>query len=240
MAAKKNALVANTTVELAPSELRLYQRNPRKGNVGAVAASLKAHGQYRPIVANIGTHTGRRLEVLAGNHTLKAFRTLAQRDPGDPAWSRIQVFLVDVDDDQARRIVLADNKTSEGGGYDNDALAGILTELQDSDSGLGAVGFTADDLDALSGFDEGGLPPLDDDDLIDSDDLPPDPGEGGGRGAPVISYSIVFDTTEEKAAWVEFMNWLKRRHPDLTVGERIVAYIEGRHVIEGEAEFDGP
>jgi hypothetical protein len=225
-------LVADTTVELPPSELRLYQRNPRKGNVGAVAASLKAHGQYRPIVANIGTYTGRRLEVLKGNHTLKAFRSLAEREPGEPRWSKVLVHLVDVDEDQAKRIVLVDNKTSSKGGYDSAELASLLGDLNDSIEGFGATGFTFADLDALTP-DDG--PVVDVDDMVDPDDIPDN---SIGRGVPVISYSIVFDTTEEKARWVEFMNWLKRTWPDQTVGERVTSYIEQQAQLRGEDEHN--
>lgn len=226
-------LVADTTVKLAPSALRMYKKNPRKGNVGVVAASLKAHGQYRPIVANIGTHTGRKLEVLAGNHTLKAIRSLAQKDPADERWSEVLVHLVDVDEDQAKRIVLVDNKTSEGGGYDNAALADLLGGLQDSVDGFGATGFSFSDLDGLLGSD---APELADEDYIDIDDVPD---SGGGRGAPVISYAIVFDSTDQKSQWVEFVNWLKRKYPDLTPAERLVAYLEDLAQIQGEAEIDG-
>ena len=218
MAAKKTGPVPNTTADIAPSELRLYQRNPRKGNVGAVAASLKAHGQYRPIVVNIGTHTGRPYEVLAGNHTLKAFRSLAQREPDEPRWSAISAHFIDVDDDQARRIVLADNKTRENGSYDADPLSSLLGDLNDSIDGFGGTGFDFADLDALS---HPPAPEVDDD--ADDIDPPPDP---GGRGAPIISYSIVFDTADEKSRWVDFMNWLKRQMPECTPGERIANYIE--------------
>lgn len=219
MAAKNNAPVAGTTGYIAPSELRLYQRNPRKGNVGVVAASLKAHGQYRPIVVNIGTHTGRRYEVLAGNHTLKAFRTLAQREPDDPRWGAVSAHFIDVDEDQARRIVLADNRTADGGSYDADSLSDLLGGLNDSIDGLGATGFDFSDLDALNNPPTAD-PPSREDDV----DPPPDP--GGGRGAPIISYSIVFDTADEKSRWVDFMNWLKRQQPECTPGERIANYIE--------------
>jgi hypothetical protein len=223
MPARKKMLVyePDTTTAIPIGSLRLYQRNPRKGNVGAVAASLKAHGQYRPIVANIGTHTGRALEVLAGNHTLKAFRALAQKNPDDSAWSTVLVHLVDVDDDQAKRIVLADNKTSEGGSYDNAALSDLLGGLQDSLDGLGATGFTVDDLDTFSVADD-----VPDDHFVDAEG-DPDPADApSGRGAPVVSYAIVFDTTEQKAQWVEFMNWLRRDMPECTPGERITNYIE--------------
>lgn len=225
-------LEPDTTVRIPPSQLRLFQKNPRKGNVGAVAASLQAHDQYRPIVANIGTHTGRKLEVLAGNHTVKAFRALAQKHPDDQRWSGILVHLVDVDEDQAKRIVLADNKTSEEGSYDNTELAGLLGDLQDSLDGFGATGFSFSDLDGLIPDDD---PEVDPEALVDYDELPPEP---SGRGAPVISYAIVFDTAEQKATWVAFVNWLKRQHPDLTAAERISAYLEDLAQTQGEAEPD--
>lgn len=225
-------LIPDTTVALKPSELRLLKKNPRKGNVGAVAASLMAHGQYRPIVANIGTHTGRKLEVLKGNHTLRAIRSLAQKHPDDPRWSTVQVHLIDVDEDQAMRIVLVDNKTSEKGGYDNAVLADMLGDLNETADGLGATGFTVSDLDELSSE----LPELGPDDYVDVDDIPP--AGGTGRGAPVISYAIVFDTMEQKAVWVDFVNWLKRRHPDLTPAERLSAYFEDLAQTLGEAEPD--
>lgn len=61
-------------------ELSTYHRNPRRGAVGMIAESLKARGQYRAIVVNLGRLTGRPLEVLAGNHTLLA-ATLVELDP---------------------------------------------------------------------------------------------------------------------------------------------------------------
>lgn len=214
---KPPAYQADTTVVIPPSELRLYQRNPRKGNVGAVAASLQAHGQYRSVVVNIGTHTGQPLTVLAGNHTVRAIRELAQRHPDDERWGGVRCHLIDVDDDQAARIVLVDNKASEGGEYDNSELTALLSELADTASGLGGTGFTQSDLDAM-------IP-----DVVDIPDeayQDPAPDDAGGRGTPNISYAIVFDTNEQKARWVAFMNHLKRQMPECTVGERVANYIE--------------
>lgn len=210
----------DTTSLVPPSALRIYGRNPRKGNVGAVAASLKAHGQYRPIVANIGTHTGRRYEVLAGNHTLKAFRQLAEKNPDDTRWNEILVHWVDVDDDQAARIVLADNRTAEKGRYDNSALSSLLADVADDLTGLG---YTAEDLDALAEVKDDEII-IDPSDYIDEDELDE---PMNNRGAPVIAYSIVFDNDKQKAVWMEFVNWLKRRNPDATMPERLVEYIEG-------------
>lgn len=134
-----------------PGELALYHRNPRLGDVKIIADSLRAHGQYKPVVVNRGTHTGRANEVLAGNHTVKAFRDLLEAEPDNDAWTRVQGYVIDVDDDRARRIVLVDNRSAELGGYDNAALADLLGDLGD----LTGTGYTEDDLsDLMAGIEE--------------------------------------------------------------------------------------
>ena len=140
-----------TTTAVHPTELAVYRRNPRKGNVGVIAASLKVHGQYRPVVANIGTYTGRPGEVLAGNHTLMAFRDLLAADPDDERWASILVHWVDVDEDRAMRIVLADNRTAELGTVDSDALYSLLGDVDD----LEGSGYDREYLDMLSELDSG-------------------------------------------------------------------------------------
>lgn len=126
------------------SELRTYHQNPRQGDVKAIRESLRVNGQYRPIVVNRGTHTGRANEVLAGNHTLMAAR--------DEGWTNIAVCWIDVDDDQATRIVLADNRTADLGDYDQQSLADLLDGLPT----LEGTGYTDDDLATLLGGDEPG------------------------------------------------------------------------------------
>jgi DNA modification methylase len=102
------------------AELRLYQRNPRRGDVEAIKRSLAGNGQYRPLVVNRRTS-----EVLAGNHTLLAAQQLG--------WEQVAVTYVDVDAEQAKRIVLVDNRTSDLAGYDDEALAELLQELPELD-----------------------------------------------------------------------------------------------------------
>lgn len=128
-----------------PNELALYHRNPRVGNVSLIMDSLRAHGQYKPICVNRGTHTGRPYEVLAGNHTLKAFRDLLEQEPGNDLWTQVDGYVIDVDEDRAARIVLIDNRSAEMGRFDTEALA----ELLDGLPGLDGTGYAASDLDAL-------------------------------------------------------------------------------------------
>ena len=103
--------------------------NPRRGNIEAIAESLDRNGQYRPIVVNKRTQS-----ILAGNHTYAAAKRLG--------WKRIAVTFVDVDEDDAARIVLADNRTADLGDYDEPALLKILRRF-DAD-GLVGTGYDID------------------------------------------------------------------------------------------------
>ena len=115
------------------SRLSLLPGNPRIGDVDAVAASLAAFGQRKPIVAK------RDGTVVAGNHTLQAARQLG--------WSEIAVVWVDDDDPTAAAFALADNRTAELGSYDEAALAKLIAEVQAADEDLlAASGWTGDDL----------------------------------------------------------------------------------------------
>lgn len=137
-----------------------YARNPRRGDVEAITASLLAHGQYRPIVVRRGT-----LEVLAGNHTLRAAIGLG--------WDALAVTFVDCDDAAAARIVLQDNEGAAASGYDLELLAAALGSLPDLDG----TGWTDPDLEAIlaaQGAPDGFAPPAD----------PPGPGDHPDDGEP--------------------------------------------------------
>lgn len=111
--------------------LKHYPTNPRKGNVEALAESLRVNGQYRPIVVQQSTDY-----ILAGNHLWDAAKSLG--------WKKISVVRLDVDDEQARKIVAADNRLADLGTYDDEALAELLEGLD-----LEGTGYTPMDLDDL-------------------------------------------------------------------------------------------
>lgn len=123
----------------AVDELTLYYRNPKIGNVDAIAESLTTNLQYKPIVVNRGTMTGRRDEVLAGNHTLLAARKLS--------WPAIQTWSIDVDEQTAARINAVDNRAADLGSYDE---AVLIAQLQSVDS-LEGTGYSEADLLKLLG-----------------------------------------------------------------------------------------
>lgn len=134
-----NIRVNTETVSI--NELKPYPRNPRRGDVDEIAKSLEANGQYKPIVAN-----RRDGAILAGNHTWRAARSLG--------WKTIAVSWVDVNDDEAARIVLADNRTSDMSVYDDSKLLELLQSLPD----LKGTGFNETDIEQLNSlFDGEGL-----------------------------------------------------------------------------------
>jgi len=174
-----------------PSELHVFHKNPRVGNVDAIAASLRANSQYRPIVVNRGTHTGRPLEVLAGNHTLMAFRDLAEKHPEDERWQSIDCWMIDVDDDRAARIVAADNRTAELGGFDDRLLLELLQDLPD----LNGTGYDANDLMALADI-VGGAPTLEE---LEKEIGEPQPGDD----YTMIRLAVTPDVGKEWERWRE-------------------------------------
>ena len=113
-----------------------HARNVRQGDVGAIVQSLEAHGQYRPIVVHKSTN-----QILAGNHTYLAAKSLG--------WDKIAVTFVDCDDEQALRILIADNRTNDLATYDDAGLAELLKELAQTNIGLQGTLYEGDALDQL-------------------------------------------------------------------------------------------
>lgn len=131
-------MIADNLLPLATplDQLRFLDGNPRRGDVDAVARSLERFGQLKPIVARAdGT-------VIAGNHTLMAAKQLG--------WTELAVVRTDHDDATAKAFALADNRTSELGTYDEQALLDMLNEVNEVDpSLLAAASFASTDLDDL-------------------------------------------------------------------------------------------
>lgn len=115
------------------ADLKHYPGNARRGDLDAIRDSLRVNGQFRPLLVQASTGY-----VLTGNHTMDAM--LAE------GWEEADTCEVDVDDDAARRIVVADNRTSDLGTYDDRALLTLLRELGEDMSG---TGYSLDDYDDL-------------------------------------------------------------------------------------------
>ena len=128
----KSNIKVGGVASVAISSLESYPSNPRRGDIEAIAQSLKAHGQYRPIVVQYGTNY-----ILAGNHTYKAARKLG--------WKKIKITYVDCDEQTARKMVLADNRLTDLASYNEPLLKNLLTSLPD----VGGTGFTESEIESL-------------------------------------------------------------------------------------------
>lgn len=113
------------------TDVHPHPTNPREGDVGALMQSLTEFGQYRPIVTDTnGT-------ILAGHHVWYAAKGLG--------WETIWVTSVDVSEEQALKILLVDNRTSDLGEYDSDQLAATLSSV----ANLTGTGYDYADVESI-------------------------------------------------------------------------------------------
>lgn len=187
------------------SDLKPYYKNARRGDIDAIAESLKTLGQFKPLVVNLGTLTGRPNEILAGNHTAQAAAKIGM--------TALQVAWVDVDEDTATKIVVADNRTSDLSSYDNEALAALLGGLTD----YTGTGFSQSDYTRLL----------------------PKPAAGEDEWTDykvpnfVVSYQLVFDDEAQQAIWHAYLRHLKATRAEESIGARLTAHLQ-------ELMADGP
>lgn len=111
-----------------------HPRNARQGDIGAISESLRRFGQVRPIVVQESTGY-----VVAGTHVLAAARALG--------WKEVAVTRVALSDEEALAYLVADNRLSALGSFDEAALAAILVDLAQHDL-LGGTGYDGDDVDS--------------------------------------------------------------------------------------------
>lgn len=89
-------------------------------NLDAIARSLARWGQRQPIVVQ-----KQGMIVRAGNGRLEAAKLLG--------WTHIAAIVVDEDSAEATAYAIADNRTAELAGWDDESLAALLQSLDDED-----------------------------------------------------------------------------------------------------------
>jgi len=116
--------------------------NYNNGDVDAVAESIEVNGMYRPLYVRKATG-----EIIAGNHTWLACKGLGAET--------VPVVELDVNDVQAKRIMVADNHIAELARPDNGLLLALLEEIEnDGFAGMAGTGFTDRDLEVLRNLNE--------------------------------------------------------------------------------------
>lgn len=149
-------------------EIDPHPENANRGDLDAIKESIRINGYYAPILVQSSTGY-----ILAGNHRYRAATELGHQ--------QVPVIYLDVDDEAAKRIMVADNRTTRLGSDDDALLASLLAEIGEGETGLLGTGYTHADLQTL----------LDAQDKF-SDDLigEPDPEPDGWGNAPEENYNI--------------------------------------------------
>lgn len=122
-------------IELVPTDgetIRPHPDNARRGNIDAIRQSIRANGFFGALVVQRSTG-----HILVGNHRFMAARA--------EELTEVPVIFIDCDDDEAKRILLADNRTSDLGVYDDQQLLELLTDVQSLDQ-LEGTGWGDDDI----------------------------------------------------------------------------------------------
>lgn len=121
-----------------PAELHPYPGNPNRADVDELRGSVRANGQYRPVV--VRPHPDGGWQILAGHGTTEATGAEA---------GKVRVEVHEADDATARRIVAIDNTRPRGSVLDEDALLALLTQAE-ADGGLDGTGYQRGDIDDLT------------------------------------------------------------------------------------------
>ncbi|MEU6783403.1 ParB N-terminal domain-containing protein [Nonomuraea angiospora] len=119
-------------------ELEPHPDNPHQGDVDRIAGSIKRFGFYGSVVVQSS-----RMRIIAGEHRWRGATKAGLK--------KIPAVVLDVDDDAALRILLADNRLGEFGGYDDTKLVELLQGLPELDGTGWRDEDLADLLDDLAG-----------------------------------------------------------------------------------------
>lgn len=116
------------------TEIKPHPKNYRRGKVDQIQTSLATIGWYGAVIVQESTGL-----IIAGRHRWEA----AQAE----GHATLPAFWVDVDDAQAVKIMLADNRMSDIAANDEEAVQALLREIFETEGTLAGTGYTADDLD---------------------------------------------------------------------------------------------
>lgn len=132
-----------------------HRKNPKRHSLPDIIDSIKEHGFTSAPMIDETTSV-----MVAGHGRCKALEQMKFEEPNPPngiglgdrgEWLvPVQVYAFKSERSRDAYLV-ADNRISEKGGYDEQALADLLSDLAESDQGLTGTGYSNDDLDELLG-----------------------------------------------------------------------------------------
>lgn len=109
-------------------EVTPWPDNPNNGDVDKIAESIRVNGMYQAICAQRSTGY-----ILVGNHRYAALQELGS--------DQVPVIWLEVGDEEARRIAIADNRIGQIARLDMGLLLEHLDELTITELGLLGTGY---------------------------------------------------------------------------------------------------
>lgn len=127
-------------VYISPYDLLEWDKNPRfnDGAVDKIAQSIQKFGFATPIVARKQDN-----RVISGHTRLKAAKLLNLE--------KVPVRLIELTEEEADALALADNRLGEIASWDDGLLSEILEDLKEKEFELDSIGFSEQELDQLLG-----------------------------------------------------------------------------------------
>lgn len=188
------------------ADLQVHPENAKKGAQEEIDDSVEQNGFYGTVLVQRSTGY-----IVVGNHR---YRTAIAKGA-----ETIPVLLADLTDEQARRIMLADNRTSDLGTYDNAKLLDLIQKVQgeaadsETETSLVGTGYDATSVEALVA-------------RVAKEAETAEARAVRMGSSSNITFTVVFDDATQQSAWYGLLRALKRKYPQhQTMGARIQAML---------------
>lgn len=150
-----------------------WENNYNNGDLDAIIESIRVNGFTTVITVDAATR-----QIVSGNHRWQALHALG-------ATHAPMVFIDFASTDEAKRILVADNRTGQLARPDEAALVEVLEELRNTDLGLEGTGYDDNDYAELL--------------IALKPDIPTDFGSGGDHALyGLYEVTVSFDNKEDR------------------------------------------
>lgn len=183
--------IANQSfAEVDPKTLQPHPDNPQEGDKEAIAESIEENGFFGYVIVQKSTN-----RVIAGWHRCS--------EAIKAGLETIPAMILDVSDDQAVRILLADNRTQSRmkGSVRNDRLVENLKRIQAKKGTIRGTGYSGDHFAKLRKDLEPPPPPPDDEEIASDTGI-------GTVQKPKVGISVA--SLRGYVNGVEFENWANK------------------------------
>lgn len=192
--------------------------NPKDHDIGVIIQSIKRFGFNAPLIINEADQ-----KLVAGHGRLEALIKMYKAKYSVPKGilsGEDNMWLVPVlcglsfeNEEEALSYLIADNKLTEVGGWDQEKLLAMLKQIEKN---LDGVGFDLDDVQIMDDMFNGN-----NEQIWETDDT------DRGLGDPRIKYRLIFDNERHQADWFKFLEWLNNNSDIDNLALRLTEHFKG-------------